>query len=122
MYDFDFFVQELQAGQDASQRLSGQISAEQAIRSQLFQLAETDAERLVYETDVRSMRSLQLEGVVHVPHVFPAFMARLQLVDFLVDGKFAVKFGVLDIDLEDDEVMFLLVISAEPDGRCGSES
>lgn len=118
VYDFDFFVQKLQASQDASQCLPSKIGAEEAIRSHLFQLAQTHAERLVDEADVRSMWSLQLERVVHFPYISPALMIRPKVVDFFVYGNFPVILGVVDVDLENDELVFLLVISAELDGRC----
>jgi hypothetical protein len=45
-------------------------------------------------------------------------MARLHVVDFLVDGRFSVIFGTVDVDLECDVLMLFLKISAKPDSRC----
>ncbi len=118
VYDSYFLVQELEASQDASQRLSYKFWVKSSVRSQLFELAQTDAERLVNETDMCSMWSSKFKRVVHLSYILPPFMGRLETVDFLVDGKFSVIFGIIDIDLERDVPMLFLKISAQPDGRC----
>jgi hypothetical protein len=42
-------------------------------------------------------------------------MARLHVVDFLVNGKFSVIFGTVDVDLERNVFMLFLKIAAQPD-------
>ena len=70
------------------------------------------------ETDVCSTWSLKFKRVVHLSYILSPFVNRLQSVDFLVDRKFSLIFGTIDVDLERDVLMLFLKISTQPDSRC----